>query len=95
MFEPARLKRSRNQKWICFLLLFLFTLLPFAFAGGDEIEMEDGSVLHGDIVTRNAAEIYLGTQDGVKRVEMSKIKTIRFGPVAVKKSVPDTASPKP
>ena len=66
------------------MTFMLVSPLP-VFAGGDEIEMKDGSTLKGDIVARNAGQLYLSTKEkGVIRVDLSKIKEIHFGPVLQK-----------
>ena len=70
------------RKLVLILLAAFMLVSPLpVFAGGDEIEMKDGSVLKGDIVARNAEQIYLSTKDkGVIRVDASEIHEIHFGP---------------
>ena len=79
---------------LIFFVLLSFLALPLVFAGGDRIEMEDGTEITGDIVTRNSSQIYVDTAKEVKRVDVSEIKTIHFGPVLVSKpKIPQDPQP--
>jgi hypothetical protein len=64
------------------LSLILLMAPPAVFADGDEIELKDGSSLKGDIIAKNAVQVYLSTKDkGVIKVDLSDIRKIHFGPV--------------
>ncbi len=77
-----------------FLILCICAIPASGWAGGDTIELRDGTVVSGDIVARanatnlsgqagsimiDAAEIWIATPDGIKKIPASDIKTIRFG----------------
>ncbi len=66
---------------IQWLLLFFLLFSGTAFAGGDEIQMKDGSSMKGDIIGQNPEQVYLSTKDkGVVRIKFSDITTINYGP---------------
>ncbi len=75
---------------VCRLILVPVFMLLFpvlALAGGDEIELKDGSKLQGDVIAKNAFQLYLSTKDGVKKVDMSNIRKINFGPGTIVSSI--------
>jgi hypothetical protein len=80
-------------KLASFLLISVLIFPLSAFAGGDEIELKDGSILRGDVIARNAIQIYLSTKEkGVMKVDVSDIRVIRFGPTLLKKTEENTAN---
>ncbi len=63
------------------LLAAFFTAAP-VFAGGDEIVLNDGGSVKGNIVTQSEAQIYIDVPEkGLVRIDRSKIREIHFGPV--------------
>lgn len=70
------------------LVLGFLVLFPLAaLAGGDEVELKDGSTLQGDIIAKNALQIYLSQNGEVKRIDVSDIRRIKFGPGTVVSSI--------
>lgn len=64
--------------------LLAAVILSFAWgsvclAGGDEIEMRDGTRVKGDIIAQNSAQLYLATPDGLKKINTLDIRKISFG----------------
>ncbi len=49
------------------------------FAGGDEIEMRDGTRVKGDIIAQNSTQLYVATPDGLKKINTLDIRKISFG----------------
>lgn len=80
---------------ILFLFLGFLYAIPAVWAGGDTVEMRDGTTVFGDIIAQgnvtsvpgrtgsvsiDASEVWIATSDGLKKIPASEIKTIHFGP---------------
>ena len=91
-FKP---RESLSMKIFFLIMLVIVSAAPFAWAGGDTVELRDGTTVSGDIIAQgnttsipgrtgsisvDAAEIWIATSDGLKKIPASEIKTIHFGP---------------
>jgi hypothetical protein len=88
--------------------LFLLTLSFRAWAGGDVVVLNDGTEISGNIIAQaettdlspqkrsilfNSHQVWIDTPDGLKKVDTSDIKQIRFGPRAAATLPPASPSP--
>lgn len=89
---------------------YAWLFLPFflgasfsVYAGGDTIELRDGTKVSGNIVAQgegidlspqkrsvlfNSKQIYIDTEEGLKKIDMTDIKTIHFGPRVMPRQAP-------
>jgi hypothetical protein len=99
-------KRESRLFWIPVVtgmtMIFLLAVPAFSadiplFRGDDKIEMKDGTVIEGRIVAKNSVQLYVDIgEKEPKRIDMSDIKTIHFGPEVKTQIIPrPSASPTP
>jgi hypothetical protein len=94
------------MKRFLFSVLILACLARLAHAGGDTIELRDGKKISGNIIAQgegfdlsphkrsvlfNSKQIYIDTEDGLQKIDLTEIKSIQFGP----KTFPQNSSPAP
>jgi hypothetical protein len=96
--KVQELRKLTGIKFDMKVFIFLSSLMvaaAAAWAGGDSIEMRDGTTISGDIIAQgnvtsipgrtgsvsiDAVEVWIATKDGLKKIPTSEIKTIHFGP---------------
>lgn len=84
------------RKQIGMALIFGLLIQGPAFAGGDQLELKDGTLIEGDLVVRNQQEVYFyNNERRMLRFENSQVKNIKRGPKVTFSEEARQGPPKP